>query len=278
MLVIKMLSSSGKIPAQAIISVLTIFLLASCTSSIEQANDKFSEQYGKRVEEINAKRISNYSNNQPSGCRFLWIDCPDNSVSWKNSSQIFDINNIETAGNATIDTSQIKMPKPPEEFSPDMSTFEQRRNIRQLPDDAFEINYSLQNYPASYRRAKLSFDDITIPTQDAFGIKTELGEKNYVLVGNKTLQQNVDFIGQNRDTIDKEVSIDLITEQKEEQRRKYLNLPPKPKKIDSNKNKITDNKDGSESSAPKSYTSTDSQPASKPAPTTSGGLTRERVN
>jgi len=83
-----------------------------------------------------------------------------------------------------------------------------------LPQDMFIISYNLYNFPDSYGNARLSFDDIKIPDSDIFGIKTKLGEKNYQLIDNQTLQKNIDFTNQLNTDEDKQISLKLIRQEK----------------------------------------------------------------
>lgn len=260
--VTKMLSSLDKIPAKIILILSTILLAPSCTTISEQANNKFSEQYGKQVEKINQRRLEMDPDYKPK-CSFLWFGCNKKNINAEH--------------------------QPGEMVTPDMNTYSQGQSTPVLPDDMFDISYNLENEPASYQNAKLSFDDITIPATDAFGIRTDLGDKNYILVSNQALQQNVDFIKDHQSKEDKEVSADLIKEQKEVRRRKYLNLPPKSQKSDDSKEKTADNKDTknkSENSSSSDNKNSDNktsdnktdqanpQANTQKAPEKSGGLTR----
>ena len=84
----------------------------------------------------------------------------------------------------------------------------------QLPQDMFIISYNLYNFPESYGITKLSFDDIIIPDNDIFGVKTNLGEKNYQLIDNQTLQKNIDLVNQLNGDEDKKISLELIRQEK----------------------------------------------------------------
>jgi hypothetical protein len=162
--------------------------------------------------------------------------------------------------------------KPSEVFLPDVRTFIEGINTTKiLPEDMFQIRYISENRPSSYRTSKLSFDDIFIPSKDAFGVRTALGEKNYSLVGNRTLQNNIDFINKYRSPEDKEISLQLIREEKNAKREKYLKLI----KSDDNhyKSKILEENmpqnDGRKEPNKEENT--------KPAPSKFGGLTREII-
>jgi hypothetical protein len=194
--------------------ILISTLLSSCSSQLEDANRNFLKQYSKQVETINTKRDQAYQAQMESGCQSSPSGCAvDNRNKWKEPATIFGINNSSQAQNASIDTSKIVMPKPPEEFLPDAQTLMQGGG-QKLPDNMFEVSYNLFNFPESYGRPRVSFDDINIPKHDAFGVRTELGEKNYQLVGNRTLQRDIDFTKQLSSQEDREVSLELIKQEK----------------------------------------------------------------
>ncbi len=203
-----MLSSLNK----STILLLSLSFLCSCVNSkSEEANNNFLKQYGTNIQEINSRRdeMNMSTQQQPS------------NRNWKNPKEIFNIENAESSRSAFIDTSQIVTPKPPEDFLPNAETLLQGQTT-QLPEDMFAISYNLQNFPDSYGRPRLSFDDIAIPNRDAFGVETELGEKNYQLISHKTLQRDIDFTKQLTDKEDAGISTQLIQEEKQAKRKKYL--------------------------------------------------------
>jgi len=197
-----------------------IFLISSCSQATsEDINNNFLKKYGGEVEKINNIRESSQQVQTVSDCQSSFFGCEEGKDRWKEPSTMFGIENSSTAQSATIDTSKITMPKPPEEFTPNIQTLTNGQG-RQLPEDMFYISYNLNNFPESYGRQKLSFDDINIPKQDAFGVRTELGEKNYQLIGNRTLQQDIDFTKQLTNKSDQEISSELIKQEKQIRRSK----------------------------------------------------------
>jgi hypothetical protein len=195
-----------------------ILFLNSCRQTSEKINESFLQQYGSEVEKINNIRESANQTQVNIDCQSSTFGCVDSKNRWKDSATIFGIENSGTAQSATIDTSRIIAPKPPEEFTPDVKTLMQGQST-QLPENMFHISYNLNNFPESYGRQKLSFDDINIPQQDAFGVKTELGEKNYQLIGNRTLQKDIDFTKKLIAPEDPEISLELIKQEKQIRRR-----------------------------------------------------------
>ncbi|MCE3254942.1 MAG: hypothetical protein K0R25_436 [Rickettsiaceae bacterium] len=219
--VIKMLLSLNKTKLfWKLLVLLPLGFLCSCQNSLTKANKNFLDQYGDQVEEINDRREAYQKlESQPK-------------KNWKEPKDLFKIDNTETSRSAHIDTSQIVMPKPPEDFLPDQKTLLEGQQ-KELPESMFHIGYSPQNFPLSYDKPRLSFDDITIPKIDAFGIETELGEKNYQLVGNRALQRNIDFAKTLNEPGDREVSLEVIKKQK--QSRKKLALKEKKKEKEDEK-------------------------------------------
>jgi hypothetical protein len=197
---------------------LTILAVCSCYKTSEDVNKSFLKQYGSDVQKINTIREASAQQQANSDCNSSPSACVNKQNKWKDPAQIFGINNSNTAQSANIDTSKITLPKPAEEFTPDAKTLMQGQSA-QLPEDMFHISYNLYNFPESYGKPKISFDDINIPKQDAFGVRTELGEKNYQLIGNKTLQQDVDFTKQSISKEDNEISLELIKQEKQIRRK-----------------------------------------------------------
>lgn len=195
-----------------------IVFLNSCESQSEIANKSFLKQYGGAVNEINKRRDDSQQVQSNQNCQTSPAGCSSDKNKWKDPSTIFGIDNVNKTQSASIDTSRIVMPKPPEEFLPDTQTLLQGQTS-QLPENMFQISYNLYNFPESYGRSRISFDDINIPKHDAFGVKTELGEKNYQLVGNKTLQRDIDFSKQLISQDDREVSLELIKQEKQIRRK-----------------------------------------------------------
>ena len=158
--------------------LLVILFIVSCADRSEQANKNFLKKYNKNVQDINYRR--------------------------EQANPESDVKNITMASSPPSASSQIIAPPP---------------NTRmQLPQDMFIISYNLYNFPASYGKVKLSFDDIIIPDIDIFGVKTRLGEKNYQLVDNKILQKNIDLINQLETKEDREISLELIKQEKKARR------------------------------------------------------------
>lgn len=168
---------------------LLLILLSSCGSKSDQVNENFKKKYGLEVQKINTRRAK--------------------EKEYADTQSKLNIN-----------------PQIQKDFLPNSEAL---RRLSPIPDDMFTIKYYSYNFPDSYGKPKLSFDDIQIPDQDAFGVTTELGEKNYQLIDDKTLQKDVDLVRNGKEKYDDEVSLSLIREEKEKKRKEYLDKQTKEK-------------------------------------------------
>lgn len=193
--------------------ILSIILLGSCTGKLRKANEKFLQEYGNDVDRINQSRVK-IMNNDPLSQDNSQNDLGKTSQ-WGDLATNFGVSGTNQLKSAQVDTSGLKFFKPnQEEFTPDMQTLLEGKK-RSLPGYIFDISYNSFNYPASYVRSKVSFDDIIIPLKDAFGIKSQSSDKNYILVGKGNLQENIDQINSVTDYQDRNISKILIKERKE---------------------------------------------------------------
>ena len=225
-----MLSSLNKI-SKIILLVSSFALFCSCTSSkSDKVNSNFLKQYGDHIEKINSQRDEmRMSGEQKQSDKNL------------KDPEIPNIENSESSESALIDNSQTATFKTKQDFLPNGDTLLQNQ-VRQFPEDMFLVNYNMQNFPDSYGRSRLSFDDITIPSRDAFGVETDLGEKNYQLINHKILQRDIDFAKQLSGKEDREISSQLIEEEKQAKRKKYLSQKAGNKVVDKADDKKADSK------------------------------------
>lgn len=210
--------------------------LFSCVQTLsDQSNSKFVNQYGGDVRNINSRRDEQKVIEQKMA--------DESSRSWKTTKEIFDIDNVDFFKSALVDTSQITLPKPSEEFTPNIDTYYRGKSLG-LPDDMFMVRYNPDNFPDSYGRPRLSFDDIKIPGRDYFGVSTDLGDKDYQLVGRRELQRDIDFSRSLRERDDNEISLELIRQEKEKKRKEYLEQRRKDKKEEQTEDQKDGQKDG----------------------------------
>jgi len=227
-----------------IILLLIILLVFSCSSSmVEESNDFFLSQYGGKVSQIQSKRMELMRKGEKERS-------PTKSFGWKSSADIVGVVGPVQAYSAFIDTSQITFSEPLGEFYPNLGTLERAKTGFRLPDDMFEIKYNLQLYPRAYRKPQVFFSNIKIPTYDAFGIRTDSGNKKYILVDREALQENIDEINSYKGQEDKEVSLVLIEEQRQSKQRRRLGIVEDVEDVEDEKKeseeRLQDKKNGSD--------------------------------
>jgi hypothetical protein len=166
-------------------ATIALLALTACQSRSEMVNINFEQKFGADVSRINNQREAQRIANNPQ------LQQNADQKKWQDSTRMFGIESLESAEDAFIDTSKIKLPDPPPEFLPNLETLKQGQK-RQLPPDMFTIRYPVRNFPQSYVK-KLSFDDIAIPPIDAFGVRTDLGPKKYQLIDSESLQSDIDL-------------------------------------------------------------------------------------
>jgi hypothetical protein len=207
---------------KTVLRIFLIFLvsfLASCASKIDMVNDDFKNQYGSEVDRINKGREAfEREQKAPSYIK------SKKTYGWNDPAVIIGVAGSYRYKSAYIDTSKLKLKPEGEQFLPNMQTLLQNGGYHKLPDNMFEVKYLAVNYPDSYGRSPVSFDDIAIPAKDAYGVETSMGDKNYTLINGKVLQRNVDNINSSTAFDDNEVRSMLVKEQKELDRKKRLGL------------------------------------------------------
>ncbi|MDA0902084.1 MAG: hypothetical protein O3B09_01570 [Proteobacteria bacterium] len=201
------------------IITLLITFVNSCSNRLEQSNESFLSEYGSDVENITSKR-----QRYLSGESFRQVEEISRGPEWRNSGDILGVSGPINSSSAFVDTSNIELPKPKEQFSPDLQTFERGRVSKSLPVDMFKISYNMNLYPDSYRKKQVSFDDINIPGYDAYGVETDLGNKEYMLVDKEALQENIDYLDYSTTKDDKEISLILINEQRDIKKKRMMGI------------------------------------------------------
>lgn len=191
----------------------SLFSLAlfSCANKVPDMNQAFEEQYGGEVEAIRQQRVAQKVDNQavtfstPPTQEELIIEAAKNGA-------YQPYNDIAKFGDA-----------PPQIYLPSAEVYEQEsaKASGALPSDMFYISYKTDLYPA-FRPSGSEFDGIPIPSQDAYGVKTEMSQKPYLLVGNDSLQRSVDKINGERTRSDTKISEILIKEQRQQKQKEKM--------------------------------------------------------
>ena len=187
--------------------ILFIFIVSSCFQgeTIENPNKYFVEKYGQKVYDIKVRNgitLGSIKGHQ--------VNIKGNSIKAVQSNPLVK-DEFDFLQERFFSSSEKISKKPTEE---------ELSNI-------FNVTYT-GNYLDPYRFS-VFFDDLQIPSNDLFGVRTNLGEKDYNFIGNDVLQSNIDFIYSMEKYFDKENSIRLIEEQKHIKRNNYDNANKKDK-------------------------------------------------
>jgi hypothetical protein len=189
-----------------------VMFLPSCSSKVNY-NAAFEKKYGQDVEKIKVDRTQS----KESQTTVTVLQPPTEEDLRAMNSQ------SDQGYYAYVDVSRFGE-KTPQKYLPNGEFYEQLRVNNpgnSLPPNIFEISYDTRLYPA-FRKAGAEFDRIPIPSADVYGVKTEMSEKPYLLVGNDVLKKTVDQIIAERTAEDVEFSEILIKEQKQLSRQQRM--------------------------------------------------------
>jgi len=194
-----------------IIVLFLISFLFSCVSSPD-VNFVFEQEYGQEIEQIKKMRAN---------------------VDVKDPNQVFEfvppnaqeVLNEQVEKNSYVPFSDVRKfgESPQSTYLPAAEVYEQTKkgSQNQLLPDMFYISYGTDLH-SSFQRIGVEFDAIDIPQEDAYGVKTEMSQKTYLLAGNDSLKGSVDEINNSRKKEDYEISEILIKEQKQINRRNKM--------------------------------------------------------
>ncbi len=204
--------------------------LSSCNSSnynAEQVNLEFQAKFQSQVAQINSGRIAPQPTdpNAPQDAGNFVAE--KSALSPFNSpDELLGVAGAYKNSSASVDTSKLSLKKA-QDFTPDAQTFSEAQSAlaqSRLPEDMFDITYNTElSQPFIF--SGIEFDLINIPAHDAYGVNSNLSEKQYALAGNSSLQKNVDQVLASRSHDDIEFSETLVREQKQLQReQKIINI------------------------------------------------------
>ena len=199
-----------------------VITLTSCHSKIEQNNMFFLEKYGSKVDKINQSRSGMVRRQQRQNQQRQ-----SSTLDWKTPAKSLKIEGYIGSKTAFIDTSKIKPKETPQEFFPSIETLQKGKLMQSKIPQIFNVSYSMENQPKSYKKPQASFDDIKIPSHDYFGIKSSLQAKKYTNISNKFIQNNIDEIHQYFDQGNREINLTLLKEKqqiRQENTAKFLGL------------------------------------------------------
>ncbi len=211
----------NSIHSKILYSVLIGLFLSSCQyyqgSKLPDVNADFKKSYGSDIQRFQLERELQYN----EAVKIQTTQIAQNAASQPKDVDIRPSDIVSSDG-TYIDVSRIKIRRPEDILSERNFYDDSARSLQSLPSDMFEVAYNTSLYPAFVVRGA-EFDSIEIPDVDWYGVKTSLGDKQYLLAGNDSLQKNVDSISQNRSQDDVAVSKQMIKEREAVRREKKMN-------------------------------------------------------
>lgn len=194
---------------------LFFILFALCSASCSPKNtlnSAFQKKYGKEVKKIADSRVPPKTSQKKDDK--LDFASPQDEYMKQQSPISSDYEQYY----ASVDPDEYAS-TPPRNFLPNGEVYEQAKSAPEsLPKNIFNISYRTALSPA-FRKSGVDFDLINIPPQDSYGVITAMSEKEYFLVGNNSLQKNIDYINKSRSSEDVEMSKILIKEQRQLRRK-----------------------------------------------------------
>jgi hypothetical protein len=193
--------------------MLALTLNPSCSTKLEENNNIFLKKYGSEV-----GRINNARKRTSKDVFSAHVDKKRQNPAWKNPAMLFGIDGSDSLRSAFIDTNKLRKKEKPQEFLPNLGTMIRgKQNLVRSPEIA-DVTYRMDNYPKTYKRRLVSFDNIKIPEHDYFGVDSSLGTKPYDMVEHNVLQENIDGINKYFDAQNNKINL-ILLEDKEQIRR-----------------------------------------------------------
>lgn len=196
-------------------SLIFLQVICSCSPSHSvdsKANQSFREKYGKEIKRLNANRtvpkqqaqsLKNFAPTLPEETRY----------------EVGGYNTDVEQSYANVDADEYLDSKA-RQFFPDASNLAAKKN-QQFPDDVFVMTYNT-NLNSQFIKYGAEFDYINVPPYDVYGVRTKMSDKEYLLVGNNSLQKNIDQINNSRSASDVNISEILIKEQRQLKRKRRV--------------------------------------------------------
>jgi hypothetical protein len=194
--------SKLKISITRFILALSFLSLFCCTPKVT-VNDFFTKKYSKEVKAIGAERA-----------------VP------KNLKKEVTASPLPTKEEVSKDADSVKNPYPYVNIvhfgtqakvggirSPSNEVYEQTTSAPAPSSGVFELGYNTATH-LPFRRAGVEFDDITTPSHDVYGVRTEMSDKSYLFPGNASLTKNINKITTDQTSDDIQNSETIIKEQR----------------------------------------------------------------
>jgi hypothetical protein len=183
--------------------VCLMFLFSCSSEKLPDSNEIFNEKYGKEIERIKKNRLSSQKKIE------ITPNTPRNNFTSpiKEDRSTYSNKNVRDFGEVYSSIQFLNQATANKNFSSEIEMFENNY-------------YSAIQFP--FQRIGKEFDVIDIPPQDAYGVETEMNDKEYLYISKKLLQNNIDEINQNKDSTHIKNSKILISEQDENQRKEKM--------------------------------------------------------
>lgn len=177
--------------------LLLILLNTACFGNtvLSDQNETFNKKYAKDIEGIKSARVEPEIIKSDAKLNFAAPVDQDQSRYTNNNVVIPEFYSSQQFANQSPS-------------SPDFTA----------PSELFENSYN-PTITSPFRKIGAEFDVIAVPNQDAYGIKSTMSEKEYLLVSRKLLQKDIDKINSTKGADDVENSEILISEQKKLKRK-----------------------------------------------------------
>jgi hypothetical protein len=202
--------------------IIASLILVSCSSSREEAEEKmnssFQNKYSQAVAAIQAQR------QEPAEPQMVKIEAVKKSGDWRDG-------NFDPSYALRPNVAKGQMVKGQEVYMGE-----------KLPEDMFEISYNLKNHP-QYKKIGAEFDDIEIPDEDFYNVKTESADKSYLIVDGSVVRRNIAQTLNSRTSVDVANSAIIIAEYKEKTRAQKMSDMFDEVKIDDKKDIKNNSKD-----------------------------------
>ncbi len=201
--------------ARIFIALSFLLLAFSCSKpNFNQTNDDFNKKYSQQIERIKIARTP-AQKDDPKQITFSIAPTPE-QVAIDTANDYYPYANIAKFGE-----------KLPQNYLPNAEFYDQAKSKAadtSMSPNIFDLTYNTALYPP-FRRIGAEFDMIRIPQHDAYGVKTAMSDKTYLLPGSLAVQRAIDLIENEKTSQDNEISAILVAEKKQiARKRKALKM------------------------------------------------------
>lgn len=185
---------------------LMLVALLNCCVPQDTINDGFQEKYSEAIDSLKAQRTENSAGNRQS----YFSTAPSSAEIEGQKMQYHTYSGVTKFGQ---ESAQSTLPGAENYYSP--------TSQNSAAPEIFEIRYNLDP-PIFFRRPGIEFDNIAIPSQDAYGVKTAMSEKSYFSPGGNLLKGSIDKVLDQKGEFDDENAEILVKEKKQILRKKLM--------------------------------------------------------